>query len=63
MSFLSAQKIIHRDLALRNLLYEPGYERKKLCVKVSDLGLGGSTKDFRKSDLLPVNSNLITEVF
>jgi len=38
MGYLSQQKIIHRDLAVRNLLVAPGTETKYL-IKVADFGM------------------------
>lgn len=39
MAYLEERRIVHRDLALRNLLAAPGDGREKYLVKVSDLGL------------------------
>ena len=44
MLFLEQQKIVHRDLALRNLLAAPG-EQEKFTVKVSDFGLSRQIKE------------------
>jgi serine/threonine protein kinase len=50
MAHITSLKIVHRDLALRNLLYD----KDKKEVKVSDFGLGGSPKDFEEGEALPV---------
>jgi serine/threonine protein kinase len=39
MQYLESQKIIHRDLALRNLLVTSGGDDLKYLVKVADFGL------------------------
>jgi serine/threonine protein kinase len=40
MQYLESQKIIHRDLALRNLLITDQTGTEKYLVKISDFGLG-----------------------
>jgi serine/threonine protein kinase len=37
MKYLDANNIVHRDLALRNLLVTGGGEKGKYIVKISDL--------------------------
>jgi len=38
MIYLHKENIIHRDLALRNLLVGPGTDKSKFTIKVSDFG-------------------------
>jgi serine/threonine protein kinase len=37
MKYLEANKVVHRDLALRNLLVTGGGEKGKWIVKIGDL--------------------------
>ena len=39
MLYLEQQQIIHRDLALRNLLATQGTDQNKYLIKVADFGL------------------------
>ena len=39
MKYLESNNVVHRDLALRNLLVTGGGEKGKWIVKISDLGL------------------------
>lgn len=56
MQYLEEQRIVHRDLALRNLLVAP-HESDKYTVKVADFGLSRSVQQgFYQTDdpTLPV---------
>jgi len=53
MKYLEEQKIIHRDLALRNLLVTVYGESNQYLVKVSDFGLSRiieGEKEYYKSE-------------
>jgi serine/threonine protein kinase len=50
MQYLEENKIVHRDLALRNLLVAPG-TNEKYIIKISDFGLSRiMEKDYYKTD-------------
>ena len=51
MNYLESQHVVHRDLALRNLLVNG---TDKPIVKVGDLGLGRTTQDYYKSEGKPI---------
>jgi len=45
MIYLNEKNIIHRDLALRNLLVGLGSEKSKFTIKVSDFGMSKMTSE------------------
>ena len=46
MAYLESKNVIHRDLALRNLLVAPSGDRKdKYIIKISDFGLSRTAKE------------------
>lgn len=64
MAYLEGRKIVHRDLACRNLLVRPGEQEGKLEAKISDFGLSREVEDFYSSSesKLPVKWTAV-EVF
>jgi len=57
MIYLHKENIIHRDLALRNLLVAPGSEKSMFTIKVSDFGMSKMTSEEyykSKSKAIPV---------
>ncbi len=48
MLFLEKNGVIHRDLALRNLLVTTTGDEDKYLVKVADFGLSRKTENYYK---------------
>ena len=47
---LSAKKVVHRDLALRNIMVSYGNERDRFVAKVGDMGLALDTRKDEESN-------------
>lgn len=65
MAFLEKQNIVHRDLALRNLLASKSGGNEKYLVKVSDFGLSRlANKGYYKSQdvQLPIKWTAIESI-
>ena len=66
MAYLEDKNIVHRDLALRNLLVAPGSgTEEKYFIKVSDFGLSRVLKDalYKKIEATVAIRWCSTEIF
>jgi serine/threonine protein kinase len=54
MISLSAKNVVHRDLALRNIMVTYGNEKDRFIAKVGDMGLAMKSNETNDESALPI---------